>query len=327
MKAILILFCSSFSVAPENTRLWLVDGTKNDLLDVSKTPAGLNLKDNDKIQLDTKSAQGKWTLSTPEESKSLISNIVSSLATRGSNNPPNPGRQQPAVNWAGGNFNWTNPPGSVNQGPAGNFGGGFGNVGGGFGGFGGGFGGFGGVQAGGNEADLQEAIKISRMQAEQDRGKYEKLENQLVGRGLKLHIVSDDGNCLFRAVAYQVNGSDQSHAEVRAAVTTYMLTNREHFEPFVVDMDYESYIMTMSCDAEYGTNLEVQAIFEIYGRPVEVYSDEAGAEPLNIFQGTHFIPNPIRLSYHRGNHYNAVEPITSEEFVIPPVQFGAFAKQ
>jgi len=217
--------------------------------------------------------------------------------------------------------------GFVNQGPAGNFGGGFGNVGGGFGGFGGGFGGFGGVQAGGNEADLQEAIKISRMQAEQDRGKYEKLENQLVGRGLKLHIVSDDGNCLFRAVAYQVNGSDQSHAEVRAAVTTYMLTNREHFEPFVVDMDYESYIMTMSCDAEYGTNLEVQAIFEIYGRPVEVYSDEAGAEPLNIFQGTHFIPNPIRLSYHRGNHYNAVEPITSEEFVIPPVQFGAFAKQ
>lgn len=47
-------------------------------------------------------------------------------------------------------------------------------------------------------------------------------------------------------------------------------------------------------------------------------------EPMNIFQGSHHNPNPIRLSYHRGNHYNAVVPITDEEFVVPPTSFGKF---
>jgi len=55
----------------------------------------------------------------------------------------------------------------------------------------------------------------------------------------------------------------------------------------------------------HGNHVELQAITEIYSRPVEIYAlDE---NPLNIFQGSYEVDNPpIMLSYHFGNHYNSV---------------------
>jgi len=83
----------------------------------------------------------------------------------------------------------------------------------------------------------------------------------------------------------------------------------------------------------------VQALSETQGRTIEVYNDKCGGgtasrtsslltkpEPMNTFQGSHLNPNPLRLSYHQGNHYNAVLPITSEEFVIPPTSYGQWKK-
>jgi len=57
----------------------------------------------------------------------------------------------------------------------------------------------------------------------------------------------------------------------------------------------------------HGNNPEIQAISELYNRPVEVFVPENGAEPINIFHAEYKTSDaPIRLSYHDGNHYNAV---------------------
>lgn len=60
-------------------------------------------------------------------------------------------------------------------------------------------------------------------------------------------------------------------------------------------------------DGVHGNNPEIQAISELYNRPVEVFVPENGASPINIFQSEYKTGDaPIRLSYHDGNHYNAV---------------------
>ncbi|KAB1226773.1 OTU domain-containing protein 5 [Morella rubra] len=58
-------------------------------------------------------------------------------------------------------------------------------------------------------------------------------------------------------------------------------------------------------DKVYGNNVEIQALCEMYNRPIHIYS--YSTEPINIFHGNYDTDSPpIRLSYHHGNHYNSL---------------------
>jgi len=58
-------------------------------------------------------------------------------------------------------------------------------------------------------------------------------------------------------------------------------------------------------DRDFGNHLELQAICELYNRPVEIFV--ANENPINLFHEIYKTDNaPIRLSYHSGNHYNSV---------------------
>ena len=67
-------------------------------------------------------------------------------------------------------------------------------------------------------------------------------------------------------------------------------------------------------DGVYGNNLEIQAMGEIFNRPIEIYSYEPDPntggfqlQTLNIIHQQYETENaPVRLSYHHGNHYNSV---------------------
>lgn len=81
--------------------------------------------------------------------------------------------------------------------------------------------------------------------------------------------------------------------------------------------------------------MEIQALSEMYNRPIHIYSYSTGSglfyrnaffflvsnqlqficfltkiihvEPINIFHGSYSTDTPpIRLSYHHGNHYNSL---------------------
>jgi OTU domain-containing protein 5 len=84
-----------------------------------------------------------------------------------------------------------------------------------------------------------------------------------------------------------------------------MAKERDHYSQFVTE-DFNEYIARKRKDGCFGNNLEIQAIGEIFNRPVHVYS--YSADPINIFHGNYDTKDnpPIRLSYHGGNHYNAV---------------------
>lgn len=75
----------------------------------------------------------------------------------------------------------------------------------------------------------------------------------------------------------------------------------------MTDESFPDYIKRKRQEGVHGNNPEIQAISELFNRPIEVFSPEGGATPLNIFHAEYKTDDaPIRLSYHDGNHYNAV---------------------
>jgi len=125
--------------------------------------------------------------------------------------------------------------------------------------------------------------------------------------GLEIREQEGDGNCLFRAISLQVYGDSSMHSDVRKQCMDFMDRDKEHFSQFVTGEPFEQYIFRKRQDGVHGNNPEIQAISELFNRPVEVFCPENGATPINIFHAEYKTDDaPIRLSYHDGNHYNAV---------------------
>jgi hypothetical protein len=126
-------------------------------------------------------------------------------------------------------------------------------------------------------------------------------------RGLEIVEQEGDGNCLFRAVSLQVYGDANMHMEVRERCMDFMMRDKEHFGTFVIGESFEAYIARKRLPGVHGNNPEIQAIAELFNRPIEVFTPENVDQPLNIFHAEYKTSDvPIRLSYHDGNHYNAV---------------------
>ena len=85
----------------------------------------------------------------------------------------------------------------------------------------------------------------------------------------------------------------------------HMIAEREHYEPFLAE-DFDLYIERKSKLGVYGNNAELQAIGELFNRPIEVYRDDC-VDAVNLFHDAFRDANaPLRLSYHGSCHYNAL---------------------
>ncbi|KAK6235225.1 hypothetical protein SCA6_010562 [Theobroma cacao] len=123
-------------------------------------------------------------------------------------------------------------------------------------------------------------------------------------KGLEVKRMLEDGNCLFRAVADQVYGDSEAYDLIRQMCIDYMEQERDHFSQFITE-GFTSYCKRKRRDQVYGNNAEIQALSEMYNRPIHIYS--YSTEPINIFHGSYNTDTPpIRLSYHHGNHYNSL---------------------
>ncbi|GAB2285564.1 OVARIAN TUMOR DOMAIN-containing deubiquitinating enzyme 6 [Dionaea muscipula] len=123
-------------------------------------------------------------------------------------------------------------------------------------------------------------------------------------KGLEVRRMLEDGNCLFRAVADQVYGDSEAYDLARQMCIDYMERERDHFSQFITE-GFMSYCKRKRRDKVYGNNVEIQALSEMYNRPIHIFS--YGTEPINIFHGSYSTDSPpIRLSFHHGNHYNSL---------------------
>ncbi|XP_047230081.1 OTU domain-containing protein 5-A isoform X2 [Girardinichthys multiradiatus] len=123
-------------------------------------------------------------------------------------------------------------------------------------------------------------------------------------KGFVIKKMKEDGACLFRAVADQVYGDQDMHEVVRKHCMDYLVKNADYFSNYVTE-DFTTYINRKRKNNCHGNHIEMQAMAEMYNRPVEVY--QYSTEPINTFHGIHQNNDePIRVSYHRNIHYNSV---------------------
>jgi len=165
------------------------------------------------------------------------------------------------------------------------------------------------------EEHIQAALALSREVANQDSEKEEHFEAIMLSMGYQIKKIPDDGNCLFGAVADQVYGDSGRHVELRRMCMDYMEKKRDHFSQFV-DEDFVDYVMQKRCLGICGNDPEIQALSELLGRPIEIYS--YSTEPLHIFLGEAQQSGlqPIRISYHRDIHYNSLQTLKPSETTL-----------
>lgn len=89
-----------------------------------------------------------------------------------------------------------------------------------------------------------------------------------------------DGNCLFRSISDQLYGDEKYHEQIRKVCMDYIALERTFFSDYVVE-DIDQYIETKRKDGEWGDDVEVQALSEIYARPIEIYV--FGDKPIRTF--------------------------------------------
>ncbi|XP_034289950.1 OTU domain-containing protein 5 isoform X3 [Pantherophis guttatus] len=167
------------------------------------------------------------------------------------------------------------------------------------------------VGAGYNSEDEYEtaAARIESMDpatVEQQEHRFEKALREK--KGFIIKQMKEDGACLFRAVADQVYGDQDMHEVVRKHCMDYLMKNADYFSNYVTE-DFTTYINRKRKNNCHGNHIEMQAMAEMYNRPVEVY--QYGTEPINTFHGIHQNEDePIRYA-EQSLMKNAIK--TSEE--------------
>jgi len=152
---------------------------------------------------------------------------------------------------------------------------------------------------------------------------------------LCIEEVAADGNCLYRAVATQLNhqmnrnnieqsgGSEfDNYIKVRDVCANELIKSKTEYEPFCEYNDsnvttFEQYVEQVRSSTEWGGHLELRALSNALKKTIVVYSadsgplyiscDESGGSKNNDDNDE----NLIRLSFHRnyyalGEHYNSV---------------------
>ncbi|XP_046405569.1 OTU domain-containing protein 5-B isoform X2 [Ischnura elegans] len=136
--------------------------------------------------------------------------------------------------------------------------------------------------------------------AERDR----RFEKRLRKKGWVIKQMGEDGACLFRAVADQVFGDQEMHSIVRNQCMDFLVLNKDHYKQYMTE-DLDAYVARKRNDSVHGNHIELQALSEMFNRAIEIFC--YSIEPINIFHGLAKPDNePIRLSYHRGVHYNSI---------------------
>ena len=137
----------------------------------------------------------------------------------------------------------------------------------------------------------------------------EKFKNKLLQKQYDLHIIERDGNCLFSSISDQVYGTDKYSEIIREKCMDFIEKNKLFYSQYIEggEVQIPAYIERKRKNGTWGDNIEIDALCEIYNRPIEIYVDVD--KPLITFNNINDKKKfPIKLSYHGNNHYNSIVP-------------------
>lgn len=156
-----------------------------------------------------------------------------------------------------------------------------------------------------NSGDEHVGQKDAQLTPDEWKKRDEAFAKIMSDRGFIIKDMEEDGACLFRAISLQIYGDQDMHEIIRQQTMDYIYQNREYFAQFVTE-DINSYVARKRANHVHGNHIEIQAMSEMYNRSVELYCYQL--EPINIFNSDQINNGnePLRLSYQRCSHYNAI---------------------
>lgn len=161
------------------------------------------------------------------------------------------------------------------------------------------------------------------------------IERQCQTLGRDMVEISPDGNCLFAAIADQLNLLAKveptkgrvptlTYKDVRTAAATTMRSDPDSFKPFISDADeklagvgadaegdpYEAYCDAVQHTAIWGGQPEILALSTAYKTPITVIQQDSSSR---LAFGEGFEGPPVFIAYYRaayglGEHYNSLRP-------------------
>ena len=135
----------------------------------------------------------------------------------------------------------------------------------------------------------------------------EKFKKHLETLGYFIREVEGDGNCLFRSVSEQMEGTEKNYQKYRDICIEYIKDHKDTFAPFIEDDEpIDKYIERMSENREWGGNLEIYALSMALEANFYIYIHE---HPMYIVKNFEKPKKNITLTYHEGKHYNSLRKL------------------
>lgn len=126
-----------------------------------------------------------------------------------------------------------------------------------------------------------------------------------------------DGNCFFRAVAYQyyLDRDQEKHIELREKTIDQLVRAMDEYKPYVDDsITVDKHVGEMVKDRTWATEIEIQALSTALNRPIVVFNrsflhisgpSSVGHNPVTV-HGQPLTDVPIFVCFNGSNHYDAL---------------------
>jgi len=134
---------------------------------------------------------------------------------------------------------------------------------------------------------------------------YHRLAERLQERGLQVRLVRGDGNCLFRALADQLYGSENHHGALRAQVVDQLKASQEHYS-VVIPGRFDAYLAEMAQDGSWGDHVTLQAAADAFGKRIHLLTDHETQGFIKVFPRVQNSQKVLRLSFSSDLHYDSI---------------------
>ncbi|GJQ14954.1 hypothetical protein GpartN1_g6745.t1 [Galdieria partita] len=153
------------------------------------------------------------------------------------------------------------------------------------------------------KGEAKETLKNRRDVLRENVAQMKQFRKTLLPHGLGIRTVEEDGNCLFRAVADQLYGSQDYHEHVRNKVCDYMQANGDFFCQFLTtERPFVQYVQDMRKDGTWAGNIELQAVSLAFHVNIRIHQLEEPWYDLCNFDDAEW----IHLAFHDYRHYSSV---------------------
>eukprot|EP00347_Sterkiella_histriomuscorum_P018742 403344352 len=125
--------------------------------------------------------------------------------------------------------------------------------------------------------------------------------------GLYIKEISPDGNCLFRAMSFFEDHSQDNHQKYRHKVVQYLRANQLEYIPiFENQSDLDDYIRMIEREHTWGGELELSILSKIYNCAFIIHANNRPDISVDSVEGENKNKKTYHLAYHLNEHYNCL---------------------